>query len=432
VGSVLVWSPNGRSIAFDAGRKLLKVDISGGFAKALCDLDSIVLSGAWSKDGVILFGGVTMPLMRVSADGGVPTPVTALDRAHGDVAHLNPYFLPDGRHFLYVREMNSTRDISVGSLDAKPSEQDSRRLIEGGFGPMYISSPDSDSGQLLFGRGTSLMAQRFDAGRLTLSGDPIRVLESPVAHYVDSCLCSVANNGTLAYRTPGKPQNQLTWFDEKVKPLSTVGPPGFYDKLALSPDGTPALVSKSEQGETFSHPSLWLMDTSRDDPGTPLTNDPSTSYGNGGVWSPDGHTIIFHVAHSGEVADLYERPIDAAGEGRVLVHTGKIKRASSWSRDGFLLFNVLDNGTELWALPVKEPGNAVALLQGGPSYLAAQFSPDGRWVAYASNESGRFEVYVKSFSQGHAGAGAGCLSTAASPPSGGRRANSTTLGWTIN
>ena len=403
VGAVLVWSPDGRSIAFDSGGKLLKIDVAGGFAKALCNLDRVVLSGAWSKDGVILFGGVGGPVMRVSADGGVPTPVTALDTAHGDVAHLNPYFLPDGRHFLYVRESNTSEDISVASLDAKPAEQDSRRLIEGGVvGPMYLPSPGSDSGELLFLRATALMAQRFDARLLTLSGDPVRVLDAPVGPFADSGLYSVANNGTLAYRSPGNPLSQLTWFDEKGKPLTTVGPPGLYNSLALSPDGTRALVSKNEPS---SNPSLWLIDTSRDDPGTPLASDPSTGYGNGGAWSPDGRSMIFNVGHAGEMADLYERPIDGAGDGTVLVHSGKVKHALSWSKDGFLLFNVLGKGVELWAVPVKEPKNAVPLLQGGPNYLDAQFSPDGRWVAYESNESSRPEVYVKSFSVGHLGEG---------------------------
>jgi Tol biopolymer transport system component len=403
VGAVLVWSPDGRSIAFDSGGKLLKIDVAGGFAKALCNLDRVVLSGAWSKDGVILFGGVGGPVMRVSADGGVPTPVTALDTAREDVAHLNPYFLPDGRHFLYVRESNTSEDISVASLDAKPAEQDSRRLIEGGvFGPMYLPSPGSDSGELLFLRATALMAQTFDARLLTLSGDPVRVLDAPVAYSVDSCVCSIANNGTLAYRSPGNPLSQLTWFDEKGKPLTTVGPPGSYSSLALSPDGRRALVSKTQPS---SNPSLWLIDTSRDDPGTPLASDPSTGYGNGGAWSPDGRSMIFNVGRAGEMSDLYERPIDGAGDGTVLVHSGKVKHALSWSRDGFLLFNVLGKGTELWAVPVKEPKNAVPLLQGGPNFLNARFSPDGRWVAYASNESSRPEVYVKSFSQGHLGDG---------------------------
>jgi hypothetical protein len=115
--------------------------------------------------------------------------------------------------------------------------------------------------------------------------------------------------------------------------------------------------------------------------------------------------MIFNVGRAGEMADLYERPIDGAGDGTVLVHSGKIKHALSWSRDDFLLFNVLGKGAELWAVPIKEPKNAVPLLQGGPNYLNARFSPDGRWVAYASNESGRPEVYVRSFSEGHLGDG---------------------------
>lgn len=401
-GALLIWSPDSREIAFESGGKLLKIDISGGFPKTLCTLDRVVLSGAWSKEGVILFGGVGGPVMQLPADGGVPMAVTSLDTEHGDVAHLNPYFLPDGRHFLYVRESNTSRDISVASLDAKPSEQDSRRLIQGAFGPMYIPSTGSGPGQLLFVRGTTLTAQRFDPGRLTLSGEPIRALDAPVDHLTDSCLCSIASNGMLAYRSPANLQTQLTWFDERGNRLATVGPPGSYESLALSPDGSRALVSARE---AVSNPSLWVFDTSRDNAGTPLTSDPATAYGNGGAWSPDGRSIIFNVGHSGAVPDLYRRTLDGAGDGTLLLHSARVKHSLSWSSDDFLLFNVLGKGFELWALPVKEPANAVPLLQGGPSYVNAQFSPDGRWIAYASNESSRAEIYVRSFSKGRLGEG---------------------------
>ncbi len=393
VGRLLIWSPDSRSVAFDSGGNLRTIDIGGGIPRTLCKLDRVVQSGSWNKDGVILFGGVGKPLMRVSADGGVPTAVTVLDTEHGDVAHVDPYFLPDGRHFFYVRESGTSEDISVGSLDAKPGEQDSRRLLQGGaFSPTYVPSRGGDDGELLFVRGTALMAQRFDARRLTLSGDPVRVVDQPVGSVADSGFYAV-NDVALVHRTPSSSESQLTWFDETGKGLTTVGPGGAWGSLRLSPDGTRALVTK---GVPSSNLSLWSIDMSRGVP-TPLAKDPTTGYYRA-AFSPDGRSMIFSVARAGQLQDLYERPIDAAGDGKRLLHSSRGKTASSWSPDGFLLFNVSGNGAELWALPVKDPDKAVPLLQGGPNYIAANFSPDGHWVAYESNESSRNEIYVKAFS----------------------------------
>jgi Tol biopolymer transport system component len=394
VGRLLIWSPDSRSIAFDSGGSLRTIDIGGGFPKTVCKLDRVVLSGSWNKDGVILFGGVGGPLMRVSADGGVPTAVTTLDTEHGDVAHLNPYFLPDGRHFFYLRESGTSEDISVGSLDAKPSEQDSRRLIRGGaLGPAYVPSRGGDDGELLFVRGTTLMAQRFDARRLTLSGDPVRVVDQPVGRVVDSGLYSVVNDAMLVYRTPKILESQLAWFDSTGKVLTTIGLGGAWGSLTLSPDGTRAIVMKQEPD---SNVSLWSIDMSRGVP-TPLAKDPTKGYYRAAV-SPDGRRMIFGVSRAGELQDLFVRSIDAAGDGERLLHSSKVKSALSWSPDGFLLFNVAANGSELWALPVKDPDKAVPLLQGGANYSGAIFSPDGHWVAYESNESSRNEIYVKAFS----------------------------------
>lgn len=402
VGSLLIWSPDSQSVAFDSGGKLQRVNLSGGYPETLCKLDRVVLSGSWNRDGVILFGGVGGPLMRVSTEGGVATPVTALDAAHGDVAHLNPYFLPDGRHFVYVREMGTSEDISVGSLDVKAGEQDSRRLIQGAIGPMYIPSAGRDDGQLLFVRGTALLAQRFDTRRLTLSGDPLRVVDASVGIFIDTGFYSVADNGTLVYRAPENPQDQLAWFDEKGKLLTTVGPPGSYAAMALSPDGARAIVT--EQGAS-ANDSVWSIDTSS---GTkaPLANDPATGHSQGAL-SPDGRKMILDVEHSGQMTDLYERSIDEAGDGALLFHSDKVKRALSWSKDGFVLFNVVGKGFELWGLPVREPQKAAQLLKSGPNYRDAQFSPDGRWVAYESDESSRSDIYVRSFSEGQLGDGGG-------------------------
>jgi serine/threonine protein kinase len=401
VGELLIWSPDSQSIAFDSGGKLQKIDVSGGAATLLCKWDGFPFTGAWSKDGVILWGSVGGPLMRVSADGGVPTPVTALDPAHGDLAHTNPFFLPDGRHFLYLRDEGTNSAISAGSLDEKPGAQDPRRLIEGVFGPRYLPSSDGGNGLLLFRRGQTLMAQHFDAGHLTLSGSAVRALDAPIGDFLDSGLYSVSGNGTLAYRSPGNPQSQLTWFDDKGRPLEMVGSAAIYTSLALSQDGTQALVIKQEASGNHS---VWLFDKSSYT-STPIANDPATDYAQVAAWSPDGRSMIFGAARPGEMSNLHKRTMDGSGDGELLLQSNKWKQPLSWSADGYVLFNVTGKGIELWALPLKDPTKAAPLLPSGPIYSDAQFSPDGRWVVYGSNESNRFEIYVKAFSDGHLGEG---------------------------
>ena len=173
VGTLLFWSPDSRFIAFDASGKLQKIDISGGPPETVCVLNGTGVGGSWNKDDVIIFGFWGKSIMRVSAAGGVATALTVLDTSHGDVAHTVPWFLPDGRHFLYLRDNSMSGAISVGSLDAKPEDQDPRRLlntVRRGLRP----SSDPNTGQLLFRSGTALLAQPFDSRHLTLSGEPVR------------------------------------------------------------------------------------------------------------------------------------------------------------------------------------------------------------------------------------------------------------------
>ena len=174
--SLLFWKPDGRFIAFDSGGKLRKIDISGGPAEVVCSLNLTGIGGSWNADGDIIFGQYGGPIMRVSAAGGVATPITVLDAAHGDVAHTEPQFLPDGRHFIYMRDRSTDIAISAGSLDVKPEEQDSRRLVQANLGGAYAPSSDPGFGQMLFLRGQTLMAQPFDARHLKISGDPVRVV----------------------------------------------------------------------------------------------------------------------------------------------------------------------------------------------------------------------------------------------------------------
>jgi eukaryotic-like serine/threonine-protein kinase len=397
MGGLMFWSPDSRFIAFGAAGKLRKIDISGGPAETVCILKKRGVGGSWNKDGVIIFGQFGDAVMRVSASGGVATPLTVLDTSHGDVAHTSVQFLPDGRHFLYYRDTGTDGAVSVGSLDAKPEEQDSRRLFESSSGAAYVASSDRDSGRLLFLRGKTLMAQSFDARRLNLSGDPVRVVEEPLGEYDDSGDFSVSTNGTLAYWSTGNVETQLTWLDAQGKVLSTVGEPGSYRDFALSPDGTRAFVSRLTLPEQKL--ALWLLDLSRGT-STRFELDPATDNARA-VWAPDGRKIIFGSVRAGQMMDIYEKPVNGAAGAEALINSNEWKVPLSWSPDGrFLLYGTVGGGTkrELWVLPLGDHAKPVSFLRTEFNDFGGRFSPDGRWVAYVSDESGRGEVYVRPFS----------------------------------
>jgi serine/threonine protein kinase/Tol biopolymer transport system component len=401
VGSMVFWSPDSRFIGFDSGGKLQKIDASGGPAETVCNLNLMGVGGSWNKDGTIIFGQYGGPLMQVSSAGGIPTPLTAIDPSHGDVAHVEPYFLPDGRHFLYFRDLGTDGAISVGSLGAKPAQQDYKRIVQANRGVVYAPSSDPGLGYMLFLRGLTLMAQRFDVRLLKISGDPVRVAEEPVTYYWDTGAFSVSANGTLAYWPLGKAASQLTWFDAQGKVLSTVGQLGFYASVTLSPDGTRAFVSRP--GKTLA---LWQVDLSRGT-STRLELDPSADSDNA-VWASDGRSIIFGSLRTGQMMDIYKKQLTGSADAEVLIKSNEWKRPMSWSRDGrFLLYIREGSGTKnkLWVLPLEAGGKPVPFLRTQFEEPDGRFSPDGRWVAYVTNESGRFDVYVRPFSPDAVGQG---------------------------
>jgi Tol biopolymer transport system component/predicted Ser/Thr protein kinase len=404
VTGLLFWKPDSRFIAFDSGGKLQKVDIAGGPVDTVCSLNLTGVGGTWNASGDILFGQFGGPIMRVSAAGGVAAPVTVLDKSRGDVAHAEPWFLPDGRHFLYVRIPGMGADISVGSLDAKPEEQDSRRLVLTSLGGSYAPSEDPDFGQMLLLRRQTLMAQPFDARHLRISGDPVRVIEEPVAQYFATGAFSSSSNGTLVYWSPGNVQSQLTWFDLEGKTLNRVGSPGPYRSATLSPDGTRVLLSRFEPDHL--NMSLWLVDMSR---GTSarIEIDPLKD-GRAGFWAPDGRSIFFSSYRDGQMGDLYKKQMGGNVAPEALVSSNEEKFPLGLSPDGrFLLYGSLGGATKdkLWMLPLQGDRKPEPFLRTESDEPDASLSPDGRWVAYVSDESGHYEVYARSFSPDGPGQG---------------------------
>jgi eukaryotic-like serine/threonine-protein kinase len=390
------WSADSRYIVWNAGKTLKKIDVATGVVQPLCDLPEIEVGGSWSRDGVIIFGQANGGLMRVSANGGTASPVTTVDSSRGEVHHIFPRFLPDGRHFIYYRGSANGEDSGtyIGSLDVPPGKQNLKRLLATKFGAEYVpSASDANTGQLLFltNDGT-LMAQPFDARRLKLTGEPIPVAQQ-VGRFRDGGFFSASANGILVYRTgsTGAP-TELTWLDRQGKILGRAGEPGDYLFPALSPDGTRAVVYR------IGVSALWLFDFSR---GTSTR----FTFGSGNavypIWSPDGSRVIFasYLLSSG-IGDLYQKAANGASGEELLLKSSENKRPTDVSRDGrYLLYNSIDSqsGTDIWVLPLQGDKKPFPFLRTQLNEGDAHFSLDGHWIAYTSDESGQSEIYVRPF-----------------------------------
>jgi serine/threonine protein kinase/Tol biopolymer transport system component len=392
------WSPDSRSVAFFASRKLKRTEIAGGAVQTLANAAS-GRGGTWSKDGVIVFapeaGG---SLYRVSINGGEVIPATRVE-APRQVNHRSPHFLPDGRHFLfYARGSAEGRGVYLGSLDSL----EIRRLCDADAGGIF-----GPAGSVLFIRQGTLFAQFFDLAKLDFIGEPrlvARDLASDDALGIGAISASVVG---IAYRSRGAgTRRQLTWFDRSGKALGTVGEPdeAVLWNPELSPDGKRVAVDRTVNGNR----DVWAMDIAR---GllTRLTTSPASE--GQPVWSPNGTRIVFYSNRKGN-NNIYDMPANGAGpEAPVLESAENNKNPSSFSPDGrFLLYRNASPtaGADIWALPMSG-ANASATARSDKDMFGfpvantnfdenlAEFSPDGRWVGFQSNESGGYEIYVQPF-----------------------------------
>jgi Tol biopolymer transport system component len=381
------WSPDSQTLAFIAGGKLRRIDASGGPAVSICDA-AVALPGTWGRDDTILFTptfGST--LSRVSAAGGTPTVV--MTGANSDETVGFPFFLPDGEHYLYSSQRGGQGSVYVASLDS-PNRV---RLLDGVLNAQYAND------HVIFARGTTLMAQRFDVTRLTLEAG-----WEPVAEQVQlsvgnipltTASFSVSEAGVLAYQGQLPSRSRLLWFDRRGTATPVPGEPADYGDVFLSPDGTRASVSVAEPGATTRN--KWMVDVSRG-LRTLFTTDPGDEFE--GVWSSDGSKIAFNSNRKGAL-DLYQKAASGAGDEELLYANAFNKYPQGYSPDGrFLLYIEIGagSGQDLWVLPLSgDRKPSVFLKTPSNEGLGAQFSPDGHLVGYASNESGQNEVYVKPF-----------------------------------
>ena len=389
------WSPDSRYLGFGTEGKLKIVDVSGGPPRTVCDTKEAVVGGFWTGDGRIVFGSAAAShLLVVPVAGGVASPLTALDTSRQETLHNLPSPLPDGRHFLYYRRSSRAENegVYIGSLDAKPEAQSSQILLASPVAAMYAPVPGERNGRILFLRDGTLMAQPFDASKLALTGEPVAMAEH-VGSYLTNGLFHVSSNRVLVYRGGGISNTQLTWFDRQGKALGVEGDPGIYFAFALSPDGARVAMERII-GEN--NRDIWIHDRGRG-AATRFTFDPA--FDRMPVWSPDGSHIVFTSNRDGAY-NLYQKLSSGAGEDELLFESGRAKYPSDWSPDGrILLYSQYDPKTQsdLWALPMTGDRKPVPVLQTQFTETQGQFSPDSRWIAYTSDESGKAEIYVRPF-----------------------------------
>jgi roadblock/LC7 domain-containing protein len=346
------------------------------------------------------------PLYRVPSGGGTPVPVTALDSTRAEAAHFLPSFLPDGRHFVYLAVSGTAANLGVftGSLDAKPQEQHPKLLVATNAGPVFTPAWGGAKAQLLYMRDGSIVAQTLDTGNIQLVGEAVPVAEGVGAVTVGVggaayAFVTASWNGTLVYRggaNGADPTSQLTWYSRDGKMLGTAGDPGPYQNVLLAPDQVRAAVVRSND--------VWVMDLVRGT-STRLTT-AGALVNSSGVWSPDGTHIAYTASPKG-VLGVYQKASDGSGNEELLWKGEGVVGPSDWSPDGrFVLFSVNDpkTGLDQWWLQTQGDHKAAPLLHTEFTELAGRFSPDGKWVAYFSNRSGRSEVYVQPFHPDNASA----------------------------
>jgi eukaryotic-like serine/threonine-protein kinase len=339
----LFWYFDSRSIAFlSSDHKLKKVDISGGPAQTLCDAGDVG-GGSWSRGGVILFSDAQRVVSRVSAAGGTPTALTALDHGGQDAGHFFPKLLPDGRHFLYFRHLRTpaTSGIYVGSIDAKPSEQSTKPLLMNEYFPgYYVPSGNSSGGHLLFYRDGTVLAQPFNPNKLELSGDAAPVAEQVRSYVGFMSFFSASANGVLVYLggNGGGGNTQLAWLDREGKNLGTVGEPGRIHTLALARNGKQAAVARFD-AHSASKINLWLYDFKRG--GAPMRFTFSDSSDYFPVFSPDGSSIVFGSTRDGG-GNLYRKLTSGMRDEELLLKSDERQYPYDWSPDGrFLLYSAV-------------------------------------------------------------------------------------------
>ena len=381
------WSPDGRSLGFFTHGQLIRIDEGGGSRQVLCET-RVARGGAWGRDGTILFAADAV-LQRIADTGGVPVPVTTLDDSRQERAHAWPILLHDGQRFLY---------LALGRTAA------STALYQGRFGSTRterVAATDTQVavvGKRLYSLvNRSMVVQDFDADRMQVIGEPRPVAEGVGRDVRIAYAAMAAAAGTVAYRPVGD-QSHLTWFDRNGTALKTFGERADYHHAWLSPDERRIAVERTDPA-TGRH-TIWVLDVDRDTTSR-LVADPLGAHQP--VWSPDGGRVLFGSNRFGGL-DLYTTRQDGAGnESLVLRSPDRVLQIpTDWSLDGqLILYDAERHGQrDVWTLSLSTAESARLFLGTSANELQGQFSPDVKWVAYTSDESGTYEVYVRRYPGG--------------------------------
>ena len=386
------WSPDSRFVGFFAEGALETVNPADGTVLRICDA-SQGTGGTWGRDGTIVFAPTgTSSLFRVPASGGKPEPVTKLDATRHEIAHRYPWFLPDGKRFLYLATDLGTHakgdsTIRVGSTDGKLDKAVVQALCDASYA----------GGNLLYVRDANLMAQPFDLDRLATTGDPVLIGSSLIgASGWTGFYTFAASDRVLISARSWSPMSRLGWFDRSGRPLGSVGEPGYYRESRLSPDGRRAAATVINLSKDTSE--IWIYDTAK---GTGSKFVFAPYFNVEPVWSFDGSTLYFCSDRTvrGTRQDLWMRRLDGSPE-QSFLETGDQYVPLDWSRDGrFLLIATVpakERNYQIWAIEAGTKRQIPVATEPGDRF-SGRFSPDGKSVAYQSDESGTTEIYVKPF-----------------------------------
>jgi len=382
------WSPDSRSLGFFSNGKLERLDLAGGPAVALAAAPN-GRGGAWNAQGTIIFApSAASGLQQIAATGGATTALTNLD-VRGENTHRWPMFLPDGRRFLFLARGDKPQinGIYVSSLD-RPQEK--TRLLETSIAAVYSLAHGKHPGYLYWVRQQTLLAQPFDTEHARLFGDAVPVAQSiALTPGFGHAAVSVSNNGTILYGT-GSDRYQVTWLNREGKVLSLVGAPDRYAALRLSPDGRRiATVLADSSG----NPDIWVMESAR---GNPSRLTFGGSFGTP-IWSPNGQSINYHRIN---FTVLFTKSANGTGEEKALFQSQSTVIMNDCSGDGrYIVYSQVtsEGRNELWLLPTSGEPKPAPFLRTAFNESQGQVSPDSKWIAYTSDESGRNEVYVQSF-----------------------------------
>jgi Tol biopolymer transport system component len=392
------WSPDGQYLAYFSSRALKMVRVKDYATETICKVEGTNGGGTWNPEGGILFArNIDDGIFQVAAKpNSNPTPVLKVNPGKGENAYMWPQYLPDGKHFLFFVQTEATE--TTGVYTGAIGSNEYRLLFPSETNALYSGMPDGQSqknGYLLYIANRKLMGQAFNAPHLAIAGEPVTLADDIGAvSSMNLAPITVANNGTLAYQSTGKPTRQLVWTDRAGAQVAAVREPGVWGAPRIAPNGRRAVVGRAD--EDGKNTDVWLVDG--DGSMKSLIHTEGQSEGSP-VWSPDGSKIAFWVNSKDSTYDIYVRPAEGSARPELLFRGTFAKYPTDWSRDGrYLFFNAISEGTknDVWAVSTADR-HAGPILNTVSAEQYAALSPDGKWLAYNSDETNRPEVYVQQF-----------------------------------